>query len=101
MKNDNIITTATADTLEAKIESLKELEEFAAEIKAEIDSLKDCIKAEMLDRDIEELAAGQYIVRWTSILSNRFDTTSFKKQFGDLYKSFTKQTSSRRFSISC
>ena len=55
----------------------------------------------MLDRDIEELAAGQYIVRWTSILSNRFDTTSFKKQFGDLYKSFTKQTSSRRFSISC
>ena len=80
---------------------LQELETFIEEIKAEAETIKDSIKAEMLDRDIEELAAGQYIVRWTSILSNRFDTTSFKKQFGDLYKSFTKQTSSRRFSISC
>ena len=54
----------------------------------------------MMDRDTEELIAGQYIVRWTSVLSNRFDTTSFKKVYGDLYKAFTKQTASKRFSIS-
>ena len=91
----------TKNEMIKKIEELQEFETFIEEIKAEAETIKDSIKAEMLDRDIEELAAGQYIVRWTSILSNRFDTTSFKKQFGDLYKSFTKQTSSRRFSISC
>ena len=91
----------TKNEMIKKIEELQELETFIEEIKVEAETIKDSIKAEMLDRDIEELAAGQYIVRWTSILSNRFDTTSFKKQFGDLYKSFTKQTSSRRFSISC
>ncbi len=91
----------TKNEMIKKIEELQELETFIEEIKAEAETIKDSIKAEMLDRDIEELAAGQYIVRWTSILSNRFDTTSFKKQFGELYKSFTKQTSSRRFSISC
>ena len=91
----------TKNEMIKKIEELQELETFIEEIKAEAETIKDSIKAEMLDRDIEELAAGQYIVRWTSILSNRFDTTSFKKQFGDLYKSFTKQTSSLRFSISC
>ena len=91
----------TKNEMIKKIEELQELETFIEEIKAEAETIKDSIKAEMLDRDIEELAAGQYIVRWTSILSNRFDTTSFKKQFGDLYKSFTKQTCSRRFSISC
>ena len=91
----------TKNEMIKKIEELQELETFIEEIKAEAETIKDSIKAEKLDRDIEELAAGQYIVRWTSILSNRFDTTSFKKQFGDLYKSFTKQTSSRRFSISC
>ena len=48
-----------------------------------------------------KLTAGQYIIRWTSVLSNRFDTTGFKKVYGDLYKAFTKQTNSRRFSISC
>lgn len=83
-----------------KIEYLRELEEYMDEIKTEADTIRDAIKEEMLDRDIEELEAGQYIVRWTSVLSNRFDTTSFKKIYGDLYKAFTKQTTSRRFSIS-
>ena len=83
-----------------KIEYLRELEEYMDEIKTEADTIRDAIKEEMLDRDIEELEAGQYIVRWTSVLSNRFDTTSFKKLYGELYKAFTKQTTSRRFSIS-
>ena len=91
----------TKNEMIKKIEYLQELESFMSEIKEEADTIRESIKAEMLERDTEELTAGQYIVRWTSILSNRFDTTSFKKQFGDLYKSFTKQTSSRRFSISC
>lgn len=91
----------TRNEIITKIEALNEWEALMEEAKAEVEALRDSIKAEMLERDTEELTAGQYIVRWTSILSNRFDTTSFKKQFGDLYKSFTKQTSSRRFSISC
>ena len=57
MKNDNIITTATADTLEAKIESLKELEEFAAEIKAEIDSLKEPLAQQPTKAQRKELTA--------------------------------------------
>ena len=84
----------------SKIEAIRELEELIAEASAEAEALRDGIKAEMLDRDIEELTAGQYIIRWTSVLSNRFDTTAFKKSYGDLYKSFTKQVSSKRFSIS-
>lgn len=71
------------------------------EAKAEADALRDSIKQEMVDRETEELVAGSYIIRWTSVLTNRFDTTAFKKQFGDLYKAFTKQSASRRFSISC
>ena len=84
----------------SKIEALNEWEALMEEAKAEAEAIRDSIKAEMLERDTEELAAGQYIVRWTSILSNRFDTTAFKKAYGDLYKDFTKQTASRRFSIS-
>ena len=85
----------------AKIEALNAWEALMEDAKAEADAIRDSIKQEMLDRDVEELAAGAYIIRWTSVLSNRFDTTGFKKVYGDLYKAFTKQTSSRRFSISC
>ena len=83
-----------------KIEALQEWEKLAEEAKAEADAIRDSIKAEMLTRDVEELEAGAYIVRWTSVLSNRFDSTAFKKAYGDLYKAFTKQSTSRRFSIS-
>ena len=85
----------------AKIEALNAWEALMEDAKAEADAIRDSIKQEMLDRDVEELTAGAYIIRWTSVLSDRFDTTGFKKVYGDLYKAFTKQTSSRRFSISC
>ena len=83
----------------SKIEALKDLEALIEEAKAEAENLRDEIKAEMLNRNTEEMEAGQYIIRWTSVLSQRFDTTSFKKVYGDLYKEYTKQTASRRFSI--
>ena len=84
-----------------KIEALNEWEALMEEAKAEADAIRDSLKAEMMERETEELIAGSYIIRWTSVLSNRFDTTGFKKMYGDLYKAFTKQSVSRRFSISC
>ena len=83
----------------SKIEALKELEALIEEAKAEAEALTDSIKAEMLARDTEELAAGQYIIRWTSVLTQRFDSTAFKKVMPEVYKAYTKQVSSRRFSI--
>ena len=84
----------------SKIESLRELEELIEEAKVEAEALRDEIKAEMLSRNTEEMSVGQYIVRWTSVLSNRFDSTAFKKVLPELYKAYTKQTTSRRFTIS-
>jgi predicted phage-related endonuclease len=83
-----------------KIEALNEWEAIIADAQAEAEAIRDAIKAEMMEQDTEELTAGQYIVRWTSVLTNRFDTTAFKKVYGDLYKAFTKQSASRRFTIS-
>ena len=82
-----------------KIEDLLALEQLMEEAKAEADTLRDEIKEEMLNQGVDVLTVGQYIVRWTSVLSQRFDTTGFKKAYGELYKDFIKQTASRRFSI--
>ena len=83
-----------------KIEALRDLEELIEEAKAEAETLRDEIKTEMLNRNTEEMSVGQYIIRWTSVLSNRFDTTGFKRAYTDLYKQYTKQIASRRFTIS-
>lgn len=84
----------------SKIKQLEELEMLMDEVKAEAEKIKDELKAEMKKRNTEEMTVGQYIVRWTEVLSNRFDTTAFKKLFPVMYKEFTKEVSSRRFSIS-
>lgn len=84
----------------SKIEQLQEMEELIAEAKAEAEKIKDEIKNEMMKRNTEELRAGKYIIRWTEVLSQRFDTTAFKKLFPEVYQSFTKSVSSRRFSVS-
>ena len=83
----------------SKIDALKDLETLIEEAKAVAEALRDEIKAEMLSRNTEEMEAGQYIVRWTSVLTQRFDTTAFKKVMPEVYKEYTKQVSSRRFSI--
>ena len=86
--------------LVAKIEALNAWEALMEDAKAEAEAIRDSIKQEMMERDVEELTAGQYIIRWTSVLTNRFDSTAFKKVMPELYKAYTKQTASRRFTIS-
>ena len=83
----------------AKIEALHEWEAIMEEAKAEAEALRDSIKEQMLEEGTEELEVGTYIIRWTSVLTNRFDTTAFKKEHNELYKEFTKQIASKRFSI--
>lgn len=82
-----------------KIEALLEWEKIMEEAKEQAETLRDELKQEMMARNTEELSAGQYIVRWTSVLSQRFDSTAFKKTMPEVYRSFIKQVTSRRFSI--
>lgn len=90
MRNSDIRST---------VEELQNLYAQANELKAQITAREAMIKEEMEARETETLDLGNVIIRFTSIISNRFDTTNFKKQYSDLYNSFIKQVSSRRFSI--
>ena len=82
-----------------RIEALNEWEELLEQVRQEADAIRDEIKQEMLARDTDEMEVGQYIVRWSSVLTQKLDTTAFKKAMPDVYKAFIKQTTSRRFTI--
>lgn len=85
--------------MEAKIQQLKDLESLIQEAQEEAESIKDSLKAQMLAENTEEMTCGRFILRWSTVLSNRFDTTAFKKVMPEVYKAYTKQVHSRRFSI--
>ena len=95
------IENMTNTELVAQINSLNEWEQLLKEATEMTDSIKDTIKEEMNARGTEELEAGGYIVRYTSVLTSRFNTKAFKEDYGEIYKHYTKQVASRRFSISC
>lgn len=53
----------SVNELERKISKMQEWESLAEEAKAEAEALRDEIKAEMLERDTEELEAGtRYLI---------------------------------------
>lgn len=75
---------------EAKEKELKELrEEKEAEIKKILDTA-----------GLTELQVGAFTVRFTDIVRNNFNTNAFKKKYLELYNSYIKQTTYRKFSIS-
>lgn len=83
----------------SKVDELIEWQALLEEASQTVEALKDFIKAEMNERETEELEVGTHICRFTTVLSNRFDTTQFKREHNDLYKAFTKQTTFKRFSV--
>ena len=82
-----------------KIEAIRNLEELIEEARTEADSLRDEIKQLMLAAETEEMEVGQYMIRYQSIVTNRLDSSAFKKALPDVYKSFMRQSTSKRFSI--
>lgn len=82
-----------------KIEALNEWEQLMEEAKEMADSIRDELKQHMLDVNAEELEVGQYMVRYQTIVTNHFNSSAFKKALPDVYKSFIRQGTSKRFTI--
>lgn len=85
--------------LDSKVNTLRELRNLEAEVKAEIASIEDEIKAEMLARNTDVLTGSNCMVTWKTIITNRFDSAAFKLTHADLFAQYSRTTTSRRFVI--
>lgn len=91
----------TTNMMIRKIETLNEVETMIEELKAEAEAIKDALKEQLTLNNVDEMQVGDYVVRYVDVLSSRFDTKRFKEAMGtDVYKAFTKEVNSKRFSIS-
>ena len=90
----------TIAEINATIKELAQYTEMAEELKAQIDSLEDEIKEYMKDNELDEIVGenGEKAT-WRDVISNRYDSTSFKKDFLDVYKEYTKRTIYKRFTF--
>lgn len=81
----------------SKIRELRELNALIDEAQAEVEAIKDTIKAHM--GDSEELRAGEYKVTWKPVTSSKFDSKAFQTTHAELYRQYTKQSTTRRFMV--
>lgn len=82
-----------------KVRELKELKAMAEELAAEISTIEDLLKAEMVERGTEEITVDVFKVRYTTVTSNRIDTTAIKKEMPEIAAKYTKQSITKRFSV--
>lgn len=82
-----------------KVRELKELKAMAEELTAEISTIEDLLKAEMVERGTEEITVDVFKVRYTTVTSNRIDTTAIKKEMPEIAAKYTKQSITKRFSV--
>lgn len=81
----------------------KEIAQYRnAKLKAEreLERLENEIKEYMIAENITELIGEEHRALYREVVSNRFDTTRFKKAMPELAKKFTKKSSSMRFDFS-
>lgn len=83
--------------LEAKCRELRQLQRLIDEAQAEVEAIRDSIKAHM--GDTEEIRAGEYKITWRPMTTTRIDGRAFQQAFPDVAQAFVKTTTVRRFCI--
>lgn len=89
----------SANEINMKVKELRELRRMREELDAEITAIEDVIKADMLAKETDTLMGGDWKVTWKPVMSNRFDSSAFKKTHAELYSEYTKQTETKRFLV--
>lgn len=82
----------------AQILELKDIEAQIAELKAKAEVIKDEIKAEMGNE--EHVMVDGYKVNYTIVISTKLDSKKLKSELPDLWKKYSKEDITRKFSIS-
>ena len=87
---------ATSDII-VKVQELMELRRMSEELQAEIDALQEAVKSFMGDE--ETMIAGAFKVSYKSVTSSRLDSAALKRDMPNVAALYTRQTTTRRFTV--
>ena len=86
--------------INAVLKELKEYDEMMKALKTEVEKLQSECKEYMIANNIDEVISNDGIkATYREVISKRFDSTAFKKDFADIYSEYSKSTSSMRFTL--
>lgn len=80
-----------------KVQELMELRRMAEELQSEINALQEAVKDFMGSE--ETMIAGAFKVSYKNVTSSRLDSTALKRDLPNVAALYTRQTTTRRFTI--
>lgn len=69
------------------------------ELAAQVEAIKDELKATMTEENTDTLTGADFKVTWKAVESTRLDTAALKKELPNIYAVFAKTTSTKRFTV--
>lgn len=69
------------------------------ELEALVKEQEDTIKENMLADGMTEYIGTEHKATYKEVISNRFDSTAFKKDHADMYEAYKKESSTMRFTF--
>ena len=88
----------TERAINYRLKKLMELEAQKKELEKQIENIKSSIQTEMGQNEV--LETPKYLVKYTFVVSNRFDSKTFQEDYPNMYDEYTKKIKYRRFSFS-
>ena len=85
--------TPTTNTTNIK-DVIKEMQD---ELKKQINELKEEAIEWLDENELDEILTDEGKITYREVISKRFNSTAFKKDFADIYDEYTTKTSNMRF----
>ena len=85
--------------MQNRIMKLREIEAQQKALDEQAEKIRQEIKADMEEKQVDEMQAGSFIVRWKTILSSKLDGKALKAALSEIYGQYCKASASRRFTI--
>ena len=91
--------TPTTNTTNIKdvIKEIKEYQAMQDELKKQINELKEEAIEWLDENELDEILTDESKITYREVISKRFNSTAFKKDFADIYDEYTTKTSNMRF----
>lgn len=89
----------TNKQLDNRVKKLQEIESRKQELEVQAEAIRAEIKADLESKGEDEHDTGSFIIRWKEIISRRLDSKALKAALPDVFAAYSKESSTRRFSI--
>ena len=91
--------TPTTNTTNIKdvIKEIKEYQAMQDELIKQINELKEEAIEWLDENELDEILTDEGKITYREVISKRFNSTAFKKDFADIYDEYTTKTSNMRF----